>query len=151
VRALARCLALSAADAYSGRAELRSLLNKAEKRTLETLPAVKLSLPFPFLGLGSGNGSEFIDKPLEKRCPAEGIRFTRSRPCRKNDNCYAGQKNNSCVRNFSGYYRFSSAVERDALAAAYRSPCPLLNCFMPTQKLLSKTRVGSKIHIIKKS
>jgi hypothetical protein len=49
------------------------------------------------------------------------------------------------VRNFIGYYRFCTAEQRDALAAVYRSLCPLLNFFMPTLKFISKTRVGSKI------
>jgi hypothetical protein len=139
------CLTLSATDVYSGWVELRPLLNKAEKWVLETLPAIKSSLPFPLLGLDSDNGSEFINKPLQKWCSTEGIQFTRSRPYHKNDNCYVEQKNNSCVRNFVGYYRFSSQDECDALAAVYRPLCLLLNYFMPTQKLLSKTRVGSKI------
>ena len=125
--------------------ELRPLLNKANKWVLEALPAVKSSLPFPFLGMDSDNGSEFINKPLQKWCSQEHIQFTRSRPYRKNDNCFVEQKNNACVRNFVGYGRFSSAAERDALAAVYRPLCPLLNYFMPTLKLLSKTRVGSKI------
>ena len=55
------------------------------------------------------------------------------------------QKNFSAVRNFVGYNRFSQIVEYDALATVYRSLCPLLNYFIPTQKLLSKKRVGSKI------
>jgi hypothetical protein len=139
------CLTLSATDVYSGWVELAPLLNKAEKWILETLPVIKSSLPFPFLGLDSDNGSEFINKPLLKWCSNEGIQFTRSRPYHKNDNCYVEQKNNSCVRNFVGYYRYSSYAERDALAAVYRPLCPLLNYFIPTQKLLSKTRVGSKI------
>jgi len=139
------CLTLSATDVYSGWVELRALLNKAEKWVLENLADIKASLPFPFLGLDSDNGSEFINKHLLKWCSAEGVQFTRSRPYRKNDNCYVEQKNNSCVRNFVGYYRFSSVQERDALAAVYRPLCLLLNYFMPTQKLLSKTRVGSKI------
>jgi hypothetical protein len=83
--------------------------------------------------------------PLLKWCSTQGIQFTRSRPYHKNDNCYVEQKNNSCVRNFVGYYRFSSVKERDALAAVYRPLCLLLNFFIPTQKLLSKTRIGSKI------
>ncbi|MDR2729824.1 MAG: hypothetical protein LBB81_02880 [Treponema sp.] len=33
----------------------------------------------------------------------------------------------------------------DALAAVYRSLCPLLNFFIPALKLISKTRVGTKI------
>jgi hypothetical protein len=53
----------------------------------------------------------------------------------------AEQKNFTCVRNFVGYYRFCSAAQTDALAAVYRSLCPLLNFFMPTVKLVSKTRI----------
>jgi len=44
-----------------------------------------------------------------------------------------------------GYYRFSAEAEHDALAGVYRSLCPLLNFFMPNIKLISKTRVGTKI------
>ena len=139
------CLTLSATDVYSGWVELRPLLNKAHKWVLETLPAIKSSLPFPLRGLDSDNGSEFINSALLKWCAAEHIQFTRSRPYRKNDNCYVEQKNNSAVRNFVGYDRFSSVAERDALAAVYRPLCLLLNYFMPAQKLISKTRVGSKI------
>ena len=95
--------------------------------------------------MDSDNGSEFINSAIQKWCACENIQFTRSRPYRKNDNCYVEQKNNSCVRNFIGYDRFSSADERDALATVYHSLCPLLNYFIPTIKLLSKTRVGSKI------
>ena len=139
------CLTLSATDVYSGWVELNPLLNKANKWVLEALPDIKSSLPFPFMGLDSDNGSEFINIPLQKWCCQQRIQFTRSRPYRKNDNCYVEQKNNSCVRNFVGYDRFSSLAERDALAAVYRPLCLLLNYFMPTLKLISKTRVGSKI------
>ena len=80
-------------------------------------------------------------KPLLR----EAARFTRSRPCRKDDNCHVERKNNSHVRNFVGYGRFSSARELGALAKVYRSLCPLLNYFIPTRKLLGKTRVGAKV------
>jgi hypothetical protein len=139
------CTTLSATDVYSGWVELRPLLNKAHKWVLEALQTIKSSLPFPFLGIDSDNGSEFINTPTQKWCSREEVQFTRSRPYHKNDNCYVEQKNNSCVRNFVGYGRFSSVYERDALAAVYNPLCLLLNYFMPTQKLLSKTRVGSKI------
>jgi hypothetical protein len=49
------------------------------------------------------------------------------------------------VRNFAGYYRFCAAEQRDVPAAVYRSLCPTLNFFMPVLKLISKTRVGTKI------
>lgn len=139
------CLTLTATDVYSQWVELRPLLNKAEKWVLQALPDISSSIPFPFLGMDSDNGSEFINNPLLMWCSSQGIQFTRSRPYRKNDNCYVEQKNNFSVRNFVGYYRFTTIQECTALAAVYRPLCLLLNYFMPTLKLLSKTRVGSKI------
>ena len=139
------CITLTVTDVYSGWVELRSLLNKAHKWVFIALVDIKSSLPFPFLGLDSDNGGEFINSALQKWCSEERIQFTRSRPYRKNDNCYVEQKNNSCVRNFVGYGRFSASAERDALAAVYRPLCLLLNYFMPTIKLISTTRVGSRI------
>ena len=139
------CLTLSATDVFSGWIELRPTLNKAHRWVFQALADIKSSLPFPLLGLDSDNGEEFINHALLDWCHKEHIQFTRSRPNRKNDNCYIEQKNNSCVRSFVGYDRFSSAAEQNALALVYHSLCPLLNYFMPTQKLLSKTRVGSKI------
>ena len=139
------CYTLSAADVYSGWIELRPSLNKAHKWIFEALLDIRGSLPFPLAGIDSDNGEEFINAAMLKWCREERIQFTRSRPYHKNDNCYVEQKNFSAVRNFIGYRRFTGAAGRDALDAVYRSLCPLLNYFIPTQKLLSKTRVGSKI------
>ena len=139
------CLTLTATDVYSGWVELRPTLNKAHKWVFEALLDIKATLPFLLTGIDSDNGSEFINSALLKWCQDERIQFTRSRAYRKNDNCFVEQKNFTCVRNFVGYYRFSAEAERDALALVYRSLCPLLNFFMPTIKLISKTRVGTKI------
>jgi len=139
------CLTLTATDVYSGWVELRPTLNKAHKWVFEALLDIRSSLPFPLTGIDSDNGSEFINSALLKWCRDERVQFTRSRAYRKNDNCFVEQKNFTCVRNFVGYYRFCAAAERDALAEVYRSLCPLLNFFMPTVKLISKTRVGTKI------
>jgi hypothetical protein len=48
------------------------------------------------------------------------------------------------VREYAGYDRLEGLEEQALLAAVYRPLVPLLNFFMPTQKLKSKTRVGSK-------
>jgi hypothetical protein len=54
------------------------------------------------------------------------------------------QKNGAVVREYIGYDRLSGSEEQALLAAVYRPLVPLLNFFMPTQKLKSKTRIGSK-------
>ncbi|GHV10302.1 hypothetical protein FACS189485_23330 [Spirochaetia bacterium] len=91
------------------------------------------------------NGGEFINRTLLAWCNANRITFTRSRPYKKNDNCFVEQKNFKCVREYSGYARLDTPSEREALARVYRSLCPLLNYFLPTIKLITKTRVGSKV------
>jgi hypothetical protein len=55
------------------------------------------------------------------------------------------QKNLKCVRDSVGYSRFDTPAELAALAAVYRSLCPLLNYFLSTVKLINKTRVGANV------
>jgi hypothetical protein len=139
------CLTLDATDVASGWVELRPLLNKAQKWVMEALPDIQSSTPFPLLGLDSDNGSEFINHSLASWCDANRITFTRTRPYHKNDNCFVEQKNLKCIRDYVGYRRFDTPSEHQALAAVYRSLCPLLNYFLPTVKLIDKSRVGSKV------
>jgi hypothetical protein len=139
------CLTLDATDVYSGWVELRPLLNKAQKWMMEALPDIHSSLPFPLLGIDSDNGGEFINHTLLSWCDSHHITFTRTRPYKKNDNCFVEQKNFKCVRDYVGCRRFDTPCEHQALAQVYRSLCPLLNYFLPTLKLVDKRRAGSKV------
>ena len=113
---------------------------------MQALPDIRSGLPFPLLGIDSDNGSEFINRSLLSWCETNHISFTRTRPYKKNDNCFVEQKNLTCVRNYVGYSRFDTPAEHQSLARVYRSLCPLLNYFLPTIKLVDKQRVGSKVH-----
>jgi hypothetical protein len=55
-----------------------------------------------------------------------------------------GQKNGAVVREYVGYARLAGLEEQALLAAVNTNMTPLLNYFIPVQKLKSKTRVGSK-------
>jgi hypothetical protein len=68
------------------------------------------------------------------------IKAVRSRPCRKNDNCFAEQKNYDAVRKTAGYFRFDTQAEWEALAEAYRYLCPLYNYWYPSFKLADKEK-----------
>ena len=135
---------LTATDVASGWIELRSLLNNAHKWTFEALADIKATAILPVLEFHSDNGSEFINNATEIWCRDSGIPFTRSRDHKKNDNCFVEQKNGAVVREYIGYDRLEGFQEQALLAAIYQSLVPLLNFFMPTQKLKSKTRIGSK-------
>ncbi len=49
---------------------------------------IRKRFPFDIKGIDSDNGSEFINAHLLRYCKREQITFTRSRPYRKNDNCF---------------------------------------------------------------
>jgi hypothetical protein len=137
-------LTLTATDVYSGWVSLRGLLNKAWKWTFNALSDVRSTLPFPFLEYHSDNGGEFINESVAKWCADEHVPFTRSRSHKKNDNCFVEQKNDKCVREYIAYDRLTSNDELALLNAVYRSLEPLLDFFMPTMKLSSKIKIGSK-------
>ena len=135
---------LVATDVASGWIELRPMLNNAQRWTFQALSAIKNTTPLPVSEFHPDNGSEFINNHTEAWCARNGIRFTRSRSNKKNDNCFVEQKNGAVVRVYVGYDRLEGEEERALLAAIYQSLVPLLNFFMPTQKLKSKIRIGSK-------
>jgi hypothetical protein len=104
----------------TGWTEPRALKNKAQRWVGEAIDEIRRELPFPLLGLDSGNGSEFINMHLFAYCTEREITFTRSRPYRKNDNCYVEQKNWPVVRQQVGYGRYDTPEELRALGDLYQ-------------------------------
>ena len=136
---------LTMTDVCSGWTEMVGVLNKAQKHVFQGLQCARERFPVPLLGLDTDNGSEFLNNHLVRYCVQEHITFTRSRPYRKNDNCFVEEKNNSIVRRSVGYARFESEEALLALNALYDRLRLLSNFFFPSAKLLEKTRDGSKL------
>ena len=139
------CFTLTATDVATGWTEVRGIRNKAQKWTVEALDHIATALPFPVLGVDSDNGSEFINAHLKRYCEKHHITFTRSRPYRKNDGCFVEQKNDLIVRRTAGYLRYDTENELALLNQMYDSVRLWVNFFHPSVKLISKTRVGSKV------
>jgi integrase-like protein len=139
------CQTLTLTDVATGWTEVRALRNKAQRWVHEALAEVAFTLPFALLGLDSDNGSEFINNNLFAWCTEHHVTFTRSRPWRKNDNCFVEQKNWAVVRRTAGYLRYDSPQELRLLGELYRSLIPYVNFFQPQMKLVSKTRTGAKV------
>lgn len=136
---------LDVTDVASGWTELAAVRNKAQVWVFEALTGIRGRLPFPLLGLDSDNGSEFINNHLRRYCDAERITFTRSRPLRKNDNCFVEQKNWSVVRRFVGYARHDTGPELETLNQLYAVLGLYVNHFLPSQRLREKIRRGSRV------
>jgi hypothetical protein len=125
--------------------ETRVVRNKAQRHVFEALRDIRGSLPFPLLGIDSDNGGEFINGQLYQYCVDEGITFTRSRPHRKNDNCFVEQKNYSVVRKTVGHYRYDTPEQLELLRSLYGLLRLYTNFFQPSMKLREKLRQGSHV------
>jgi hypothetical protein len=136
---------LNMTDVATGWTEPVALKNKAQKWTFEGIVAVEKRIPMKLRGIDSDNGSEFINFHLYNYCQEEKIEFTRSRPNRKNDNCYVEQKNYSVIRRYAGYFRYDTEEEVALLNELYAQVRLQINYFLPSMKLLEKVRVGSKV------
>lgn len=139
------CFTLNLTCVATGWTEMRPLRNKAQRWVHEALVDIREVLPFPLLGLDSDNGSEFINKHLFAWCADNAITFTRSRPYRKNDNCFVEQKNWPVVRQQVGYARYDDPEELETLRELYGHLRLWVNFFSPQMKLVAKTRHGAQV------
>ncbi len=119
--------------------------NKAQVHVFKALKAIIARFPFDVAGIDSDNGSEFINDIMLRYCAENEITFTRSRPYKKNDSCFVEQKNYSVVRRNVGYQRYDTDKELRTLNELYIYLDSYINYFQPVVKLVSKTRVGSKV------
>jgi transposase InsO family protein len=133
---------LDATDVCTGWTETEAVRNRAERWVFAGLENAKARFPFEIVGIDSDNGSEFINHHLFRYCVENEITFTRSRPYRKNDNCFVEQKNYSVVRRAVGYYRHDTPGELQALNELYAVLRLYTNFFQPVMKLIEKTRTS---------
>lgn len=139
------CQTLNLTDVATGWTEMRAVKNKAQRWVFEALIDTEQCLPFPLLGIDSDNGAEFINDQLLRYCTEHEITFTRTRPYRKNDNCFIEQKNWTVVRQSVGYGRFEGEAPLEILNELYGWLRLWVNFFCPQQKLVSKTRKGARV------
>jgi hypothetical protein len=136
---------LNLVDIATSWTEPIAVQNKAQCHVFAGLQQVRQRLPFALLGLDSDNGGEFINHQLVRYCDAEKISFTRSRPYRKNDNCFVEQKNYSIIRRTVAYYRYDTAEQLQLLNELYDALRLYVNFFQPVMKLTEKIRTGSHL------
>jgi len=139
------CQTLDLTCVATGWTETRALQNKAQRWCFEALEDIRRSLPFTLLGVDSDNGSEFINERILGWCAEHEITFTRSRPGRKNDNCYVEQKNFPVVRQQVGYGRYDTPAELECLRELYTHLRLYVNFFQPQMHLVQKIRHGAKV------
>ena len=135
-------------DIATGWIETRAAWGKGQTGVFKALCSIEHSLPFKILGFDSDNGNEFLNRHLidyftNRRQP---VQFTRSREYQKNDNAHIEQKNWTHIRQYLGYHRLDNPAIVDLLDNLYSKDWSLFfNFFVPSVKLISKVRMGSKL------
>lgn len=135
-------------DIYSGWTENRAVWTKSAFNMLRAIEDIEKSLPFEIETFKSDSGTEFLNHSLVSYFKERhrSVNFVRSRPYRKNDNCYVEQKNFTHVRELFGYIKIDQKESVAWMNRIYKELWnPLNNFFLPSTKLLRKERIGSRI------
>jgi hypothetical protein len=137
---------LTLTDIFSTWTENRAMLTKKAVLVRALFGEIDRNLPFDFLAVNVDSGSEFINAEMINFTREKKIAFTRSRPYKKNDNCWVEQKNYTHVRELFGYERITEEHLVRLMNEIYKNYWnPLQNFFLPTFKLKEKIRIGSRI------
>ena len=138
---------LQLVDIATGWSERVAVLGRSQAAMVEGFRRVQARLPFPITQLHPDNGSEFFNDHLVRYFGEEmtGLRLSRSRPYRKNDNRFVEQKNSTLVRAYVGYERLDSGGQCAALNALYDQLWVYYNLFQPVLHLVGKEVVDGKL------
>jgi hypothetical protein len=121
------------------------VVDRTQAATKAELDRLRRGWPFRIRELHPDNDSSLINHLLVDYCRRNQIALSRSRPLKKNDNCWVEQKNWTHVRKLVGYHRLSREREARLLRSLYHFWSLWRNFFQPVMRLHSKTRVGSKV------
>lgn len=136
-------------DILSGWTVAHVVERKEGHLVAKALQEMEMQFPFPIKAVYSDNGTEFLNEYVIDylKGPFRNvmIEFYRSRPYKKNDQCYVEQKNNTFVRELFGYGRIDDQNAIALMNKIYSEIwSPMNNNFVPQFKTKTRERVGSK-------
>jgi len=127
----------------------RAQWNKGQEATVASMEQIDRDIPFPVLEWHPDTGSEFINWHCKEWAEGRKQKLTRSRPNRKNDNCFVEERNGHVVRKWIGYARREHVDLVRALNHLYEALTPYLNHFIASRRVVSKKRVGARWKIMR--
>jgi transposase InsO family protein len=136
---------LVAVDVATSWCESEVIWGKGQQRVGTGVHWVRQRLPFALAEIHTDNGGEFINDLLYPWCMREGIRFTRGRAYKKNDQAYVEQRNWSVPRRLIGYDRYSCKAAYELMQRLYLDVRLYVNFFQPVRRLIAKERLGAKV------
>ena len=138
---------VSCADIAFGWWEGEAVLGSGQERSCDALDKIRERTPVRWQEIHPDNDTAFINWHLLRYAERERIKFTRSRPYRKNDNSFVEQKNSTHIRSVLGHLRYDTEKELEIINDLYRNELRLYkNFFQPVVKLKEKIRDKGKVH-----
>ena len=134
-------------DVATGWSERVAVLGRNQRAMQAGFRRILKRLPFPILQLHPNNGSEFFNDHMIRFWGEHivGLKLSRSRPYRKNDNRIVEQKNDMLVRAYLGYDRIDTPAQCAALNALYDQMWTYYNLFQPVLHLVGKAVVDGRL------
>jgi len=138
---------LQLVDVATGWSERVAILGRSQTTVVEGFERIRQRVPFTITHLHPDNGSEFFNNHLVRYYGEGfmGLKLSRSRPFRKNDNRFVEQKNSTLVRAYIGYDRLDNAQQCAALNSVYDRLWIYYNLFQPVLHLVGKELVNGKL------
>jgi transposase InsO family protein len=136
---------LCAVDVATGWTGHEAIWGHGKQRVGTGMHHIRQRLPFLMRAVHTDNGSEFINDTLVPWCRREGIRMSRGRVYRKNDQAWVEQRNWQSVRRLIGYGRYHSKHAYELLLELYPLLDLQMNFFRPLRKLVAKERQGARV------
>lgn len=136
---------VSTTDIGTGWWEGKAVFGKEAKDVHQALYRLEKQYPFPWREIHPDNGSEFINDTIYDFTKRHDLKFSRSRPYGKNDNCFVEQKNSTHVRKMVGHQRYDTKKELDTLNELYNILSLYKNFFQPIIPLRSKERIAGHV------
>jgi hypothetical protein len=137
---------MSVCDIGSSWWEGEAVMGKGQQRAAFALDEIRKRTPFDWKEIHPDNGTNLLNYVIYAYVEKEKLKYSRSRPYHKNDNCFIEQKNSTHIRQVIGYLRYDTQEELDCLNNLYRNELRLYkNFFQPVIKLIKKERIGGRV------
>ena len=130
-------------DVATGWSERVAVLGRSYLVMEDAFRRILARLPFTVLEIHPDNGSEFFNYHLLRfwKDTVQGVKLSRSRPYKKNDNRFVEQKNATLVRTYLGYDRLDTVAQTLAVNQLYDKMWVYYNFFQPVMRLAEKIMI----------
>jgi len=124
-----------------------AVMGKGKERALGAIKEDRKRSPINWKEMHPDNGMSFINYFVYDYANETKLEFSRSRPFKKNDNCFVEQNNSRNVRRVVGHVRYDTLKEMNIINDLYRNELRLYkNFFQPVMRLETKERLKGHIH-----